>query len=234
MRRAPEQLQASLRREQPSALRLIPGRWPASELTMNKSTRAAIERHALAEYPRECCGLVIREGRKEVYVPCRNTASTPSEHFRLAPEDFAAAEDRGQVLAVVHTRLADRSQVRPWRARLLEHRPRLLLPRNGHRPGPVRAGGRVVGEGPEPLPGEPARGRVRSSQRPSAWRHGADADSLEGAEPGRGILGRRRPEDRARTLPGAGDDPASPLQPRQQAGHLWWLLAGSYGELLAA
>jgi proteasome lid subunit RPN8/RPN11 len=35
---------------------------------MNKSTRAAIERHALAEYPRECCGLVIREGRKEVYV----------------------------------------------------------------------------------------------------------------------------------------------------------------------
>lgn len=70
---------------------------------MNKSTRAAIERHALAEYPRECCGLVIREGRKEVYVPCRNTASTPSEHFRLAPEDFAAAEDRGQVLAVVHS-----------------------------------------------------------------------------------------------------------------------------------
>lgn len=49
------------------------------------------------------CGLVIREGRKEVYVPCRNTASTPSEHFRLAPEDLAAAEDRGQVLSVVHS-----------------------------------------------------------------------------------------------------------------------------------
>ncbi|MCO7610566.1 C40 family peptidase [Pseudomonas chlororaphis] len=55
-------------------------------------------------YPRECCGWVIREGRKEVYVACRNTAS-PREHFRLAPEDFAAAEDRGQVLAVVHSHL---------------------------------------------------------------------------------------------------------------------------------
>ncbi|RBL65605.1 hypothetical protein C3E98_042095, partial [Pseudomonas sp. MWU13-2625] len=43
------------------------------------------------------------ENRKQVYVPCRNTATTPSEHFRLAPEDFAAAEDRGAVLAVVHS-----------------------------------------------------------------------------------------------------------------------------------
>ena len=70
---------------------------------MNKASRAAIERHALAEYPKECCGLLVRAGRKEFYVPCRNTASTPSEHFRLAPEDYAAAEDRGQVLAVVHS-----------------------------------------------------------------------------------------------------------------------------------
>lgn len=70
---------------------------------MNKANRAAIEQHALAEYPKECCGLLVREGRKEVYVACRNTASTPSEHFRLAPEDYAAAEDRGRVLAVVHS-----------------------------------------------------------------------------------------------------------------------------------
>lgn len=72
-------------------------------MTMNKATRTAIEQHALAEYPRECCGLIIRENRKQLYVPCRNTAATPSEHFRLAPEDYAAAEDRGEVLAVVHS-----------------------------------------------------------------------------------------------------------------------------------
>ncbi|WP_404938387.1 Mov34/MPN/PAD-1 family protein [Pseudomonas sp. JDS08PS003] len=70
---------------------------------MNKENRAAIERHALAEYPKECCGLLIREGRKRVYVPCRNTAVTPSEHFRLAPEDYAAAEERGEMLAVIHS-----------------------------------------------------------------------------------------------------------------------------------
>ena len=70
---------------------------------MNKANLVAIERHALAEYPKECCGLLIREGRKRVYVPCRNTAVTPSEHFRLAPEDYAVAEERGEVLAVIHS-----------------------------------------------------------------------------------------------------------------------------------
>ncbi|MCI8210773.1 hydrolase Nlp/P60 [Pseudomonas sp. S25] len=70
---------------------------------MNKATIAAIERHAMAEYPRECCGLVIRESRKQLYVPCRNTASSPSEHFRLSPEDYASAEDRGTILAVIHS-----------------------------------------------------------------------------------------------------------------------------------
>jgi proteasome lid subunit RPN8/RPN11 len=62
---------------------------------MNKANRAAIEAHAIGEYPREACGLLVRAGRKEIYVPCRNIASTPNEHFRLAPEDYAAAEDRG-------------------------------------------------------------------------------------------------------------------------------------------
>ena len=70
---------------------------------MNKAIQAAIERHAIGCYPQECCGLIIREGRKRVYVPCSNTARTPDEHFRLAPEDFAGAEERGEVLAVVHS-----------------------------------------------------------------------------------------------------------------------------------
>lgn len=70
---------------------------------MNKASRAAIEAHAISEYPRECCGLLVRAGRKEIYFPCLNTATTPSEHFRLSPADYAAAEDLGNILAVVHS-----------------------------------------------------------------------------------------------------------------------------------
>ncbi len=70
---------------------------------MEQTTLQAIQAHAVAEYPRECCGLVVATAAGEQYVPCRNTAETPSEHFRLPAEDFADAEDQGELLAVVHS-----------------------------------------------------------------------------------------------------------------------------------
>ncbi|MDG2524656.1 C40 family peptidase [Stenotrophomonas sp. HITSZ_GD] len=70
---------------------------------MDALTLAAIHEHAVAEYPRECCGLVVAIEGRETYVPCRNEAAAPSEHFRLPAEDYASAEDRGEVLALVHS-----------------------------------------------------------------------------------------------------------------------------------
>lgn len=70
---------------------------------MTPATREAIRQHALADYPREACGLVIVAKGRERYWPCRNTAATPSEHFVMAAEDYAAAEDVGEIIAVVHS-----------------------------------------------------------------------------------------------------------------------------------
>lgn len=70
---------------------------------MEATTLAAIQAHAAADFPRESCGLVVMGVAGELYIPCRNTAETPSEHFRLPAEDYAAAEDRGHVLALVHS-----------------------------------------------------------------------------------------------------------------------------------
>lgn len=70
---------------------------------MKTETQQAIHAHAVAEYPRECCGLVVVAKGREVYRPCRNMAATPSEHFVLSPEDYASAEDAGEVVAVVHS-----------------------------------------------------------------------------------------------------------------------------------
>lgn len=64
--------------------------------------RKSIEDHAQAWYPRESCGLLLQQGATLSYFPCRNIADHESD-FVLCPEDFAAAEDRGQVLAVVHS-----------------------------------------------------------------------------------------------------------------------------------
>ncbi|KWZ53281.1 hydrolase Nlp/P60 [Burkholderia ubonensis] len=70
---------------------------------MDERIKQAIADHALAEYPRECCGLVALVNSVETYVPCRNAAATPSEHFVMSPEDYADVEDRGEVVAIVHS-----------------------------------------------------------------------------------------------------------------------------------
>ena len=70
---------------------------------MNKTLTKQIQAHAAAEFPRECCGVVIAEGGRQKYVPCRNDASTPSEHFIINPEDLANAEDRGAIRVIVHS-----------------------------------------------------------------------------------------------------------------------------------
>lgn len=70
---------------------------------MNPETLADATAHALATYPREACGLVIVEKGREIYVACRNAAATPSEHFVLPADDYAAAEERGEAIALFHS-----------------------------------------------------------------------------------------------------------------------------------
>lgn len=70
---------------------------------MRKHILAAVQAHATAEYPRECCGLIISAGRSHRYVACENTATEPAEEFRISPGDYAAAEDLGEVIGIVHS-----------------------------------------------------------------------------------------------------------------------------------
>lgn len=62
--------------------------------------KAAIAAHAVAEYPRECCGVVNASGE---YVRCQNVAAKPLETFEIAPEDYTQAEDAGEIAALVHS-----------------------------------------------------------------------------------------------------------------------------------
>lgn len=70
---------------------------------MTPETRASIHAHALAEYPRECCGVVVVRKGRERYVPCRNLAAEPNDQFVLSPRDYAGAEDEGEVVSIVHS-----------------------------------------------------------------------------------------------------------------------------------
>jgi len=63
---------------------------------------AQIKRHADECAPRECCGLIVRVADGNSYWPCRNL-SPLDDQFQLHPEDWAEAEDTGDVVAVVHS-----------------------------------------------------------------------------------------------------------------------------------
>lgn len=70
---------------------------------MTPETEAQIRAHAAEDYPREACGLIVVKKGRETYVRCRNEAASPEQHFVLSPEDLAAAEDTGEVVALVHS-----------------------------------------------------------------------------------------------------------------------------------
>lgn len=69
---------------------------------MRKSTLKNIRNHALEAYPAESCGLIIQEGKGEIYRPCRNLADG-TDHFVMDPKDYAAAEAEGEILMIVHS-----------------------------------------------------------------------------------------------------------------------------------
>ena len=68
----------------------------------NEIKNAALA-HAKDEFPKESVGLVsIIKGRQR-YFPCTNLAETPDAHFVLGPEEYAEIEDKGEIVAVIHS-----------------------------------------------------------------------------------------------------------------------------------
>lgn len=70
---------------------------------MSPEAEAAFRAHAAAEYPRECCGLLVVVKGRERYWPCQNEASRPTERFRWRQEDYAAADDAGEIVGICHS-----------------------------------------------------------------------------------------------------------------------------------
>lgn len=71
---------------------------------LRDSTVKAMLKHAEKEYPRESCGVVvISPDGVEKYVRCKNIAKDKSEEFVLCPDSYVAAEEKGEVVGIVHS-----------------------------------------------------------------------------------------------------------------------------------
>ncbi|MGZ3743535.1 MAG: C40 family peptidase [Pseudobdellovibrionaceae bacterium] len=69
---------------------------------MNQENRDKFLAHARTVIPKEACGLLIIEKGRETLVICKNI-SAYDQQFIIDPIDFVMAEDRGEVIAVVHS-----------------------------------------------------------------------------------------------------------------------------------
>ena len=65
---------------------------------LTKSIKKAITAHALAEYPRESCGVIV--GKE--YIPCKNIAADAAQ-FEICPVDLIGASNEGKIKAYVHS-----------------------------------------------------------------------------------------------------------------------------------
>lgn len=70
---------------------------------MKPKTEQAARIHAEESYPEESCGYILSVRGKEVYYPCLNEAVEPREDFRIGGYQRIQAEEKGDVIAVVHS-----------------------------------------------------------------------------------------------------------------------------------
>lgn len=64
----------------------------------------AVRDHAAKCAPRECCGLIVIHKGRQRYMPCDNVAEgRDPDRFVIAPEQYAAIEDSGEIVAIAHS-----------------------------------------------------------------------------------------------------------------------------------
>lgn len=74
---------------------------------MHKKILDSFKEYAKAMGPMEACALVVQSGRKQDIVLCENTHPEPTEHFRISEKAWAGAEDKGEIIAVLHSHPGD-------------------------------------------------------------------------------------------------------------------------------
>lgn len=70
---------------------------------LSKAEIARFYEHAQAVYPREACGLVVKKGRKAVFIPVDNIAQDATEEFEMHPDQQRAIEESEEVIGLIHS-----------------------------------------------------------------------------------------------------------------------------------
>ena len=69
-----------------------------------------IRTHAEHCRPYECCGLIVRRGKHQEPLSCRNVSENPLHNFVMHPRDVVRAEELGKVLMSYHSHVEEGPQ----------------------------------------------------------------------------------------------------------------------------
>ena len=72
-------------------------------MRLTKKIKEKIKEHAMKEAPRECCGLIVSNGKDVGVLPCNNNSSRPEHHFVISPRDYVRASSAGKIEAIYHS-----------------------------------------------------------------------------------------------------------------------------------
>lgn len=70
---------------------------------LNEQIKLDIKKHAHAQHPKECCGLIVRSNGKIVIFPSRNDALNTKNNFSINPFDYLRAAEFGEVFGCYHS-----------------------------------------------------------------------------------------------------------------------------------
>lgn len=78
--------------------------------TLKPQLLAEIRAHAKEAMPCEACGFVLSVKRKRVIRRAKNSAAKPQRDWRIAPDEFMAAEAEGTIVGIYHSHPYGRAQ----------------------------------------------------------------------------------------------------------------------------
>ena len=83
-----------------------------TQISLDAKALSDFHSHVLSEYPKEACGVLVNGN----YYPCKNVATSPTEHFKVSPIDYFNAQKEGSVEAILHSHPFNRLEVQPYPA----------------------------------------------------------------------------------------------------------------------
>lgn len=73
------------------------------QLITDTDLASAVRQAAIARWPNEACGFVIRQGRKSLAIEVPNSAAQPTSYFLIQPQHYMDAMAQGEIIGIWHT-----------------------------------------------------------------------------------------------------------------------------------